>query len=178
MWAFFGTITLLGTAVPSAPWWPLPAFLWPGRRPLANCPPRFSSCVSVPCPGERAVACPPKWGWPALLRPQGSCQAPRAPGAQGSLRLAWGTRAGERKRWWCQGDSVAAAWPHPCVRGPGCWVKGRERTMMALDKLPEEKCPLTSRESPSGRPRGQGGVSSPREVADGKGHSASAHPMA
>lgn len=65
-----------------------------------------------------------------------------------------------------------------CVRGPGCWVKGRERTMMALDKLPEEKCPLTSRESPLGRPRGQGGVSSPREVADGKGPSASAHPMA
>lgn len=35
MRAFFGTITLLGTAIPSALRWPLPAFLWP-RLPASG----------------------------------------------------------------------------------------------------------------------------------------------
>lgn len=76
MWAFFGTITLLGTAIPSALQWSLPAFLWLGRRPLANCPgfPAVSLCSA-----------PEKGFWPArpnalgaagLLWPQGSRQAP------------------------------------------------------------------------------------------------------
>lgn len=99
MWAFFGTITLLGTAIPSALRWPLPAFLWPSRRPLPNCPgfPAVSLCSA-----------PEKGLWPARPNALGAARVALAPGVtpgpeltlpQGSLRLTWGARAADRKSW-------------------------------------------------------------------------------
>lgn len=80
MWAFFGTITLLGTAIPSALQWPLPAFLWPGRRPLANCPsfPAVSLCSAL----EEGL-------WPARPNALGAARAALAPGVTPGPRAGW-----------------------------------------------------------------------------------------
>lgn len=82
MWAFFGTITLLGTAIPSALQWPLPAFLWLGRWPLANCPgfPAVSLC-SVPEKGLW-TARPNALGAARVALAPGVTQTPALPGLQ------------------------------------------------------------------------------------------------
>lgn len=82
MWAFFGTITLLGTAIPSALQWPLPAFLWLGRRPLANCPgfPAVSLCSA-----------PEKGLWPARPNALGAARVALAPGVTPDPSTAWTT---------------------------------------------------------------------------------------
>lgn len=140
MWAFFGTITLLGTAIPSALRWPLPAFLWPGRRPLANCPgfPAVSLCSAL----EKVL-------WPACPNALGAARVDLSPGVtpdpgagQISVRPThlgvWGVRAGERT---LIGFLHGKMGPHgssmvpPVVLGPGLWVREKEVTTMSLDKL-------------------------------------------